>query len=229
MVKIGNLALGDKPRIAAIIDEMIPAEEITALEQMGVDLLEMRIDCYRNPLPEIVTYLDEIRSITKLPMIGTVRETDENRSVRERIFQEIIPFVNCVDLEFGTPIVEKIVPFCKNVTVMISEHDFEKTPSEDQLREIAERARNQGAHIVKIAVMANTTCDVRRLLKFTDNCQSPLVTISMGACGTITRVMAPLFGSLFTYGYLKKPVAPGQLSVKKLLEEVRLYYPESAV
>jgi 3-dehydroquinate dehydratase-1 len=47
----------------------------------------------------------------------------------------------------------------------------------------------------------------------------------MGEYGTIARVLAPVFGSLFTYGYVTKSVAPGQLPVGKLIEELRLFYP----
>jgi 3-dehydroquinate dehydratase-1 len=47
----------------------------------------------------------------------------------------------------------------------------------------------------------------------------------MGDFGKISRVMAPVFGSLFTYGFLHSSVAPGQLPVAKLVEELALYYP----
>ena len=90
---------------------------------------------------------------------------------------------------------------------------------------MVDRALLQGADIIKIAVMARSTADVTRLLRFTEDCKVPLVTIAMGPLGSVSRVIAPLFGSLFTYGFIHRPVAPGQLSVEKLIEERTLYFP----
>ncbi len=84
----------------------------------------------------------------------------------------------------------------------------------------------QGADIVKIATMAKSRADVVRLLRFTETCTVPVVTIAMSAIGTVSRVIAPLFGSLFTYGYITRPVAPGQLPVERLSEMRELFFPQ---
>jgi len=109
---------------------------------------------------------------------------------------------------------------------MVSEHDFTRTPQEDELQLMVEKAIDQGAQIVKIATMANSVADVRRLLNFTEKCETPIVTIAMGPIGKISRVIAPLYGSLFSYGFIKGEVAPGQLPVTRLIEEFKLYYPD---
>ncbi|NLL12552.1 MAG: type I 3-dehydroquinate dehydratase [Fibrobacter sp.] len=225
MTKIGNFELGIKPGIVAIIDEMISVEEITALKGKGIDLIELRIDCFDAPLEETVSYVKKIRSSIDIPSIGTVRETDFNKNNRLEFFQAIAPFVDCVDIELGTPISKEILACSKGKTILVSEHDFEKTPSIDALQSMVDRALLQGADIIKIAVMARSTADVTRLLRFTEDCKVPLVTIAMGPLGSVSRVIAPLFGSLFTYGFIHRPVAPGQLSVEKLIEERTLYFP----
>lgn len=225
MVKIGNLELGSKPGVVAIIDDFVDVEQIINLKNEGVDMLEMRIDCFNASLEQIVTYLQSVRSAVSMPSIGTVRETPLNRSMRIDIFRSIAPFVDCVDIELGSPVSDDIKSCCSGKVILISEHDFEKTPSMDELNDMVKRACAQGADIVKLAVMTKDVADVRRLMRFTEECKVPLVTIGMGATGSVTRVIAPLFGSLFTYGYLKSPVAPGQLSVRKLTEEISLYFP----
>lgn len=225
MTKIGNFELGIKPGIVAIIDEMISVEEITALKGKGIDLIELRIDCFDAPLEETVSYVKKIRSSIDIPSIGTVRETDFNKNNRLEFFQAIAPFVDCVDIELGTPISKEILACSKGKTILVSEHDFEKTPSIDALQSMVDRALLQGADIIKIAVMARSIADVTRLLRFTEDCKVPLVTIAMGPLGSVSRVIAPLFGSLFTYGFIHRPVAPGQLSVEKLIEERTLYFP----
>jgi len=226
MIRLGNLHLGAKPVITAIIDEYICSDELCKLKNDGIKLFEIRVDCFNTPLPEITNYVKSIKNTLAMPFIGTVRETERNRSNRIDYFREILPFVDCVDIELGTPISDEIISCCKDQVIMISEHDFNKTPADDELHNIVNRALNQGAQIVKIATMAHNFNDVHRLLKFTENCKTPLVTIAMGSFGAISRVIAPLFGSLFTYGFIKREVAPGQLSVTKLIEEFKLYYPE---
>jgi 3-dehydroquinate dehydratase-1 len=52
-----------------------------------------------------------------------------------------------------------------------------------------------------------------------------LVAISMGENGTISRIAAPLFGSLFTYCFVDGSVAPGQLGVKETAAMLDRLYP----
>jgi 3-dehydroquinate dehydratase-1 len=82
-----------------------------------------------------------------------------------------------------------------------------------------------GASLVKIAAMPHSADDVMRMLRFCNDTPHPMVAITMGELGTLSRVFAPLFGSLFSYAFLGDSVAPGQLSVDKLAEEFRLFYP----
>jgi 3-dehydroquinate dehydratase I len=226
MVKIGNLELGKKACIAAIIDEMLTKEQLLESGAAKADLFEMRIDCFSQPVDKVIEYVRFIKDEFNLPMIGTVRETNTNRGVRTDIFRKLMPYVDGIDLELGTPISNEVLSFAEGKTVIISEHDFNGTPSFEELSSIVERSLSQGAHIVKIAAMANCGEDVTRILRFTEDCNVPLVTISMGEIGAVSRVIAPLFGSLYTYGYLTRPVAPGQFSVKLLLEEINLFFPD---
>ena len=225
MLKIGDLELGTKPVIAAIIDEKIPLEKIQELKKEGVGLLEIRVDCFNRPINEVTQYMKEVRDTLLMPTIGTIRENDSNRDSRVDLFRQIMPFVDCVDIELGCGISDEVRRLAEGKTIMVSEHNFINTPSYTDLQMIVERALGQGAQIVKIATMALSLEDVRKLLRFTEDCDEPLVTIAMGAVGTVSRLIAPLFGSLFTYGYITHPVAPGQISVHKLLEEFRTYYP----
>ena len=41
-------------------------------------------------------------------------------------------------------------------------------------------------------------------------------TIAMGDLGRHSRVIAPIYGSVMTYGYMDAPTAPGQLRVDEL-------------
>lgn len=224
MTTIGTCTLGKTPRIVGVVDELIPFEKLMILEGTA-DILEMRIDCFRQPIERVTAYLQAVRTKVALPMIGTVRENDYTRENRSAIFTAILPFVDCIDVELGTPISDEVLSHAAGKTIIVSEHDFNGTPDTKTLRSMVDRAIVQGAEIVKIATMANSREDVVRLLEFTHTCEEPMVSIVMGPLGTVSRVVAPLFGSLLSYGYLTKPVAPGQLSAQKLAEEFRKYLP----
>ncbi len=225
MLRIGNLELGKVPRVVGVVDEVLPAASVSSLQDKGVDIFEIRVDRYNLSETKLQDYLKEIRSAVSSPLIGTVRETEQNRQNRLTIFKSMVPFVDCVDIELGTPIWKEMLDAASGKLIMVSEHDFEKTPDRSGLEDLVKRSIDQGAQVVKIAVMAHTAADVTRLLRFTEDCDVPLVTIAMGEVGTVSRVIAPLFKSLFTYGFLGESVAPGQLSARKLAEELDLYFP----
>jgi 3-dehydroquinate dehydratase I len=222
---IGPVTLGEIPRVVAVIDEFLDMHRIAALAKTGADILEIRFDLLGDDIPSLCVYVDKIKKTTSFPCIGTIRETDGNRHKRMDMFKAVIPFVDAIDIEIDTSIVRQVIAHAAGKTVIVSEHDYEKTPDIAHLQAIADRAHELGAHIVKIAAMANSRQDVARLLAFASECAWPVVAIAMGDFGTISRVFAPVFGSLFTYGFLRSAVAPGQLPVGKLVEELRLYYP----
>ncbi|MBN1756944.1 MAG: type I 3-dehydroquinate dehydratase [Chitinispirillaceae bacterium] len=225
MLSLGTCTLGDQPRIVAVVDAVIPAEQLKLLASRA-DLLEMRIDCWKCSIETAVGYLREIRSSLSMPMIGTIRENDFTRSFRIEFFKACIPYVDGIDIELGTAISDTVTAIAQGKTVIVSEHDFSATPTIGGLSSMVERARGQGADIVKIATMANSREDVVRLLEFTRACKVPVVAFAMGPIGKVSRVIAPLFGTLFTYGYITKPVAPGQLSVEELADEIGRYFPD---
>lgn len=225
MVAIGSCALGKYPKVVAIVDKFVAVDELVSLKKNGVDLLEIRVDLINAPFDKIMQYLHSVKDTTGLPMIGTIRENERTVKNRVAMFKEIVAVVDAIDVELGSPVSDVILSNAKDTTIIISEHDYQKTPSDDELRDMITRACAQGADIVKLAVMSNFPDDVYRLLKVTKECTVPIVSIGMGPVGTATRVFAPLYGSLFTFGFIGDVVAPGQLPILKLIDEIRLYYP----
>jgi 3-dehydroquinate dehydratase-1 len=122
--------------------------------------------------------------------------------------------------DFKTPLIK----FAKkqNCRVIISFHDFKKTPSKEELDAIVNSCFSQGADIAKIACMANSHRDSVRLLSLLDS-DKTVLPIGMGEKGRITRVAAPLMGSPFTFASLLKDdnTAPGQYCKESLKQ---IYY-----
>ena len=225
-IKIGNLELGTVPRVVGIVDRMMPAAQIKDFAERGVDIFELRADLINEPVDAVIEYAGALRESVPSPLIGTVRETDSNRSDRVAWYKSLAEYVDCVDIELGMPEwceVAGSIP--KSTLIMVSEHDFSGTPDIAGLDDIVRRSLSQGAAVVKIAVTAACAGDVTRLLRFTEDCKTPLVTMAMGEIGALSRIIAPLFGSLFSYGYLREPIVPGQLPALKIISALNDYFP----
>lgn len=102
--------------------------------------------------------------------------------------------------------------------VIISHHDFELTPSRDELLRIRESCFEAGADLVKLACMVKDPADSARLLGLLGDASSSTLVVGMGPLGVITRLVAPLLGAPFTYASLErgKETAPGQLDTERL-------------
>jgi 3-dehydroquinate dehydratase-1 len=224
-IKIGTLALGHMPRVAVVVDRILPLDKIMQSKEQGASLLELRFDCFQDPADRVFAYVRELRAQAGLPMIGTIRETDRNRDERMGLFERAMPLIDAVDIEIDTPINAAVIAVAEGKTIIVSEHDYEKTPEDDRLGHIVETAVNLGADIVKIATMAHSHDDVVRLLTFTHSRPECMVAIAMGDFGSFSRIAAPMFGSVLTYTFLDEAVAPGQLPFHVTIEELRRYYP----
>ena len=79
-----------------------------------------------------------------------------------------------------------------------------------------------GADIVKLAAMPQSAGDVLALLEVTarfreEHPDVPVITMSMGKLGSISRLCGETFGSCMTFGAHKKASAPGQYEMNRLL------------
>ena len=100
--------------------------------------------------------------------------------------------------------------------LVISSHDFKVTPPASVMMATLQKAMAAGADIAKLAVTPNSTADTLALLTVTQEAEFPVSTIAMGKLGSHTRVVAPIYGSVLTYGAVEDAVAPGQLRIDEL-------------
>jgi len=101
--------------------------------------------------------------------------------------------------------------------LIISYHNFKKTPQKSELETIYEKAIQYGADIVKIACAVHHQEDNLRLLSLCTEYQ-PVLAIGMGPMGIFTRVLGPFLGNPFTFAHPddQSPTAPGQLSYSRM-------------
>lgn len=133
------------------------------------------------------------------------------------------PAVEAVDLELST--LEsgrgsRVVDHAREhgVAVVVSTHDFESTPSRDELTALLTRASEWG-DVAKLAVTAHTAGDVLDLLTVTHETTragQTVATMAMGDAGRHSRVVAPLYGSRLGYAPLdaERATAPGQYDLE---------------
>lgn len=232
-MNIGRVRLGSSPLIVAIAHDQIPLKSLKTLNK-NADLIEVRIDLFHSINCEsVIKFLKNLRDLTKLPVIGTIRKpvdggkryiSDQNR---HHLFKTIMPLIDCIDTEIESPICEELVKEAqeKKKKVIISYHNFKETPSTQKLLKLIQKGKSKGGDIIKLAVMCNKEEDLFRLLAFTKKYRKVnLITISLGKMGRISRIITPLFGSLFTYGYIDSPIALGQFSIFELRRILKLFY-----
>jgi 3-dehydroquinate dehydratase/shikimate dehydrogenase len=98
---------------------------------------------------------------------------------------------------------------------IVSRHEKDGTPVELLPLWEAQRDVLYEGDVIKLVTHAATTSDGLRVLRFLRE-QSGLIAFASGEAGSFTRLLAPVFGSPFTYCAPKAPsprTAPGQLRV----------------
>ena len=160
----------------------------------------------------------------KQKTVATCRPGKHDTHERLRLLKSAIDAgAGYVDIEFEAEELyrEELTNYAheKGKKVILSYHNFEMTPSAEELQEIILKSRSMGCDIVKIATMANSGRDnsvVLSLYKDFDN----IIAFCMGKKGMISRVAAPLLGAEFTFAALssRNATAPGQFTREELLD-----------
>ena len=201
----------------------------------GADIIELRVDMLKDrEINHINKLLREVKNKDMLTIL-TVRakweggETEISDEERVEIINNCLKFSDFVDIELSShDLLEEVKDNIKlaDKKLIVSYHDFEKTPSEEVIRGIIEKSLKVGADVVKYAFNVNHYDDVGRIMSITYEYYKKgksLIAIGMGDLGKITRVAGYFFGSIITYSYIGSSVAPGQIEISKLKDELNFY------
>ena len=224
------------PLIALAIDDSVDLKALPFWISSGVDLLELRVDQYKEKNLEVVqVHVSDCAQLA--PCLLTIRAAREggqwSSTEDERLawYLALMDKMVAVDVELSTDhaIRSEIIrtAHSKNKQVIMSYHNFETTPEPDTLHHKAEDAWATGADVFKIAASCNNYTDLHKLAKLTlDYADKNIVVIGMGSIGTISRICFPALGSKITYTFLGQPTAPGQLNCEATLEYLSSLYPD---
>lgn len=258
-IKIRGIKIGEGipkicvPLIGNTKEELLrQAEEI---QKLPVDLVEWRADLF-DGIQEQVSVIELLKELRKLveekPLLFTCRTKFEGggMAVSQGCYAELnlaaakSGAADLIDIEaffgqnpdsqieqtensFSGKLIAKIK--AAGVPVIASNHDFNATPSKEELIRRLCRMQELHADIVKLAVMPQCPADVLELLSATEImvrqfAKQPVVTMSMGAKGAVSRLSGELFGSALTFGAAGKGSAPGQLPVHQLREVLEILH-----
>ncbi len=192
-----------------------------------VDFLELRVDEFAlNAAP-----LEKALPRLCAPLIVTVRHPREGGSGdlsaarRRELFRRFLPHAALVDVELrSADALGDVVDEARSggVGVILSYHDFRRTPALEKMAALRAKAKAAGAAVFKLAAVANTPAEASRLLAFLASGGRPaLAVMGMGRFGKMSRLALGGAGSVLNYGYLAEVQVPGQWPAVTLKERLR--------
>ena len=229
-VVVRNIEIGSgMPKVCVPIVEETREDILStakAICSTEADLVEWRADWYEDvsAFSEVIKTADMLRSILgETPLLFTFRSAREGgeKELSLESYATLLEsvaktgFVDLIDVEVFSG--DDAVPFrfvmrgraaeeCQFITGLL-----------------------QQADILKIAVMPQTRSDVLTLLSVTEEMSSrhtsrPVITMSMGRTGTLSRLCGEVFGSAVTFASFGKVSAPGQIAIEDLKAGLRLLH-----
>ncbi len=239
-VKVRNIEIG-----AGIPKVIVPivAKDADGIEAKGkeltnytMDVVEWRVDFYDDvfDIEKTVATAKRLREALGETVIlftfrtkkeGGEKEIDMDTYTALNKALAESGYVDLVDVEVfsGDNVVKENIEniHAAGKLVVASNHDFFKTPDKEDIVSRLKKMQDMGADIPKIAVMPTSVADVITLQAATDEFahgigDRPIITMSMGPKGVITRLAGELFGSSMTFGAVGQVSAPGQIPVEKL-------------
>ncbi|MDV7613458.1 type I 3-dehydroquinate dehydratase [Acinetobacter baumannii] len=230
--------------ITAKTKEQALAQAQVIANTADADLAEFRIDLlsFASDTKQVIALGHELKKILgNKSMIATIRTKNEGGQLEisdadyGKTYQAYLknPFMDWLDVEMfrDQKVVSEIVQKAhqKKVLVVMSNHDFQKTPSQDEIEKRLLKQDQMGADVLKIAVMPKSKQDVFTLmnatLKVSQQTTKPLLTMSMGQLGTISRVATANMDGSYSFGMIGQASAPGQIDVTKLKQILQTVQP----
>ncbi len=215
---------------AAILDE------VAAIIPKKPDLLEWRVDFFADigDAQAVVATAQAIRQAAGgVPVLLTrrnVSEGGEKISIAEPAVVAMYAAacqarcVELIDYELSNDADDlhrlREVSAANGISMIMSYHNFQMTPDAATLDSKFAAAERLGADVAKVAVMPQNAQDVLALLAATDRARQtiglPLISMSMGGIGSLSRIVGWVYGSAATFAVGKSSSAPGQIAIEEL-------------
>jgi len=192
--------------------------------EQWADLIELRAD-----------YLKQVKLAPLLenrqkPFIVTHRRNEEGGKYKGRegkrlsVLQDAIDLgTDYIDVELASErsFLQDLIRNKRGTDVILSFHDFRRTPSLKELQRLFDRMVRLGADVIKIVSFARSWEDnltILSLIPFAKARRQEIIACCMGEKGKVSRLFSPILGAAWTYASLNKvkASAPGQLTVREI-------------
>ena len=211
-------------------------DEVAAIVPKAPDLLEWRIDFFAaigDVDAVIATALAIRQAAGGIPVLLTRRNVTEGGVPIAIAEAQVVAMyvaacqarcVELIDYELSNAPADlktlRDVSAANGGTMIMSYHNFQQTPDAATIDSKFAAAEKLGADVAKVAVMPQNEQDVLALLAATDRARQtiaiPLISMSMGGVGSLSRIMGWVYGSAATFAVGKSSSAPGQIAIEEL-------------
>lgn len=230
----GNEPLACTPLVGR--DEDAVRHELDAVLAKEPDLIEWRVDFFGGiaDTARVLALGHEIRARTgTIPIIFTRRSTREGGTPIAldedgvAALYDAVARSGCIDL-FDVELsseprhwqAARELARATGVRMIGSYHNFQMTPPKSELVAKFAAMAEGGADVAKVAVMPQHLRDVLTLLDATlearETLEVPLISMSMGGYGALSRLFGFMYGSTVSFAVGDKPSAPGQVPIADL-------------
>ena len=198
----------------------------TPISPEECDIVEVRLDAdlSAETIRDLITPLN-------LPILITARDIREGGckdltvAQRTALITQWIAQAHYLDIELRNwSLMEDAIGLAHatQCQIIASYHDFEKTPSQEELDELMKSALQASPDIIKFAFFIESLADIERCQKLLFQYQNLNISImGMGPYAPVSRVLLAQSGSVLNYGYLgQNATAPGQWPARLLKEAI---------
>ena len=201
-------------------------EQAQVIKRLNPDIVEWRADCLKIENEEKDTF--EIayalkcvhKALKSYPLIFTFRSKEEGggRHVNFEKYREYYHYISLEAKKMGVELVDiemygkRNVPGLNDMVnemhamglkIIGSYHDFKKTPRREEILDILKYMEENGADVCKIATMPRHKGDVFSIYNAAKDAdkelRNPIIAISMGELGAVTRVALTQTKSVLTF------------------------------
>lgn len=237
------LSKGHIPKICLPLTSKTKEEikrDLAILIEKKPDMIELRAD-FLNDIAEteaVIHIVQFITNQTDIPLLFTIRSKREGGQPISLNEAEVVQLlceiasntkVTMIDYEVNNEIehIQQVVHTTHRYDkqIVMSYHNFTETPDDDRLLDYFSQMELLKADVAKVAVMPNSKADVLRLLQLTaeadEQLNIPIITMSMGELGEMSRVISWIYGSVLTFAVGVESSAPGQIPFEQLKTAIK--------
>lgn len=230
----GKFPLICTPLVGRTLDKLMA--ELAVVLPKQPDVLEWRVDFFE-AIGDSAAVIAAARAIKQaagnIPVLFTRRSTLEGGEKIALNEDQVIAMytavcesksIDLIDYEMANDAANivrvRAAAKANGIKLVLSFHNFSFTPGLETLASKFLSADQLGADVAKVAVMPRDLDDVLTLLTATREASKklriPLISMSMGPYGAMTRLFGWTFGSALTFAVGASSSAPGQVPIEDL-------------